>query len=163
MNQETTQAYSLENLNDIIVPDGLGIFPLAPGMTLLICFVIGLLFYWSYHQWVTYKSDAYRRQALHEIALIQQQQSPLSLLALPALMKRVALTRYSDEQVASLSGLSWLQFLEKSSGISEFNQWPGNSLATLPYDKSVVARLTPQEQQVLFQLCRRWIKQHRII
>ena len=54
MNQTIAEA-SLDNLNDIIVPDAVGFFPLAPGWVIVILLVLALLFHFAFMAYSRYK------------------------------------------------------------------------------------------------------------
>jgi len=124
MNSSTT---SLEQLHDIVMPDPVSWLPLAPGWhVLLLALLLGSL--WSglrYFQ--SYRDTRYRREALHELESI----SPSEL---PALVKRTALAVWTREQVASLSGERWLEFLDQSGDTKVFTQGQGKLLLALSHD-----------------------------
>jgi len=122
----STNPASLDNLHDIIVPNPVSWWPLAPGWYVLI---LGLIIAATWigirlnRQW---QQNRFRREALSELDSIKPSE-------LPALIKRVALCIWPREQVASLSGDDWLQFLDQSSNSDAFTQGPGKKLSALSY------------------------------
>ena len=66
MNQTIAEA-SLDNLHDIIVPDAVGFFPLAPGWYFVILLCLTLLFHFGWKSYVRYQKNQYRRDAEKEL------------------------------------------------------------------------------------------------
>lgn len=109
---------SLENLRDIVVPDPVPWWPVAPGWYVVWAVaLLGLL--WFGVQWIrNYRANRYRREALAELERIQWSfLSPSArasaLYELAVLLKRVALTAFPREVVAELSGEPWRRFLNE--------------------------------------------------
>ena len=80
--------------------------------------------------------------------------------SLSALLKRVAMTAYSRERVASLSGEAWLQFLNQQvAGRGLAKEW-GQCLKTAPYQTDGPA-VSSEERRALIERVRQWIRHHR--
>ena len=62
LNQTIVEA-SLDNLHDIIVPDAVGFFPLAPGWYIAFLLLLTLLFHFGYQKYKVYESEQYKRDA----------------------------------------------------------------------------------------------------
>ena len=80
------------------------------------------------------------------------------------MLKRTALTRYSRETVASLTGEAWVDFLDKSSTGHEFTMGEGQKLIDGNYIDTSSIR-TSSEQPIadvhkLHQLAHDWIRNH---
>lgn len=110
------QQQLLNQLEDIQLPDPIGWWPLSYSWWLLI-FMFGMLLIgaiWYYFD--QKKRNAYRTEALD--CLNQLESLPNSpnqqLLAVNALLKKVALTCYPRTEVASLNSEEWLRFLAKT-------------------------------------------------
>ena len=101
------------------------------------------------HLWRHWQKNAYRRQALAE--LDQSTGDPTSLATL---VRRTALAAFPRQDVASLHGKDWLDFLDKSYGGTAFTTGPGRDLATAPYRQE-------QTSGQLKDLVRTWIRDHR--
>lgn len=101
---------SLSRLHDIITPPPISWWPLAPGWGVVGIALLVLLLWlmWCYVTWL--RRNAYRREALRLLKALPVHSS--SLPQLDELLKRVALSAYPREQVASLSGIAWLKFLD---------------------------------------------------
>jgi hypothetical protein len=104
--------------------------------------------------------NRYRREALAELNAIAQappsgRKDPLTRLTL--LVRRTALAAFPREEVASLGGLAWLTFLDRTYGGHEFSQGVGRLLVSGPYQR---ISANEGELQSLSGLVRRWIKVH---
>lgn len=110
-------------------------------------------------------ANRYRRAALAELAGIKGrlggETGPARALAeIPALLKRTALATFPREEVAGLSGETWLGFLDSSAGTTDFSSGPGQMLADLPY--SPAAQSPPADDiRQLLSVSQRWIRRHR--
>ena len=135
-----------DQMHDIVVPDPVSWWPLAPGWWVVALALAIALIWWGvqrYHRW---KNNAYRRAALKELENVASAD-------IPALVKRVCLSSYPREQVATLSGEAWLEFLDQSGNTQEFTQGPGRYLLELssnPHPNNIPIR-------DLIQVIRKWI------
>ena len=138
------KAIGFDQMHDIVAPDPVTWWPLAPGWWVVLL-ALGLALIWlgsrRYRRW---KQNAYRRAALREL-----QSMPAS--ELPALVKRVCLATFPREQVASLSGEAWLEFLDQTGNTTDFTQGPGRHLLELSYNPD----FTPPDD--LTEFIRQWI------
>ena len=133
-------------------------------MTLLLLLLWGA-FVW-YRRW---KRNAYRREALAELdrienALAGDGAAHLLLPRLPELLKRTALAAYGRGEVASLSGKSWLDFLDHSIGKPLFSGEEGRLLLNCSYGPATLLDGVSREQAR--NLCRdvhTWLAGHRVI
>ena len=76
------------------------------------------------------------------------------------LLRRLALVRYPREQVAGLSGETWLAFLDATGGGGGFTQGAGRVLAESAYraEASAERKVDPER---LLRLAADWIHAHR--
>jgi len=65
----------------------------------------------------------------------QHQDPQLLIKQYSSLLRRVALAQFSRAEVASLTGSSWLDFLDQSAEQKLFNTEAGQLLITAPYQK----------------------------
>ncbi|CDZ76004.1 hypothetical protein BN59_00268 [Legionella massiliensis] len=155
------ETQALAKLHDIHLPELIGWWPLAPGWYLLLLIallVLGLIIYW------VHRSHKHRRAKLQALVLLQgyeqeyqdEANSQQSSMKVSELLRRVALAYYPREEVASLQGEAWLNFLTKTSKGIDFNTL-SNYLLALPYQPSKPVDLGP-----LFDNARRWIKQRGV-
>ena len=135
-----------DDMHDIVMSEPVSWWPLASGWYVLML-VLAMAIIWfgvkTFKQW---KKNAYRRAALRELKSI----SPADL---PALVKRVSLCIYPREQVATLSGEAWLEFLDQSGNTQDFTQGPGRHLLELSYNPN--ASNIPIEE--LTNIIRKWV------
>jgi hypothetical protein len=155
---------SLQNLHDIVLPQTVSWWPLAPGWYGLISITLILAIGWGVRQWLRYRANYYRREALLELQRLQQEsripkRHRAALTALPVLLKRAALSAYPRAEVASLSGASWRHFLDANAASHDFNASAGEILSTLSYrpDRSVSAA----EIDTLCAAIEHWLRHHR--
>ncbi len=126
-------------LRDIHLPAAPSIWPPAPGWWMLAALLIGLLA-WSGMVLIRRLRIRRRRRellaVLHGLAdRLERERSPDGLMQISVLLRRLALARFPRQQVASLSGLAWLHFLDESGGQGRFSQGPGRVLASGPYQR----------------------------
>lgn len=103
-------AASLDNLKDIYVPPPVPWWPPAAGWWLVIAalaILLAVMVVWAWRKW---HRDAYRRAALHEL------RGATSGAEVAEILKRTALCAYPRQQVASLTGPAWCQWLSETGG-----------------------------------------------
>lgn len=149
----------LAQLHPLREPAMTGWWPPAPGwwlLALLLLIALAALGWWL---WQRYRANAYRRQALAQLAQIRSDYAggsgpEQSLVALNALLKSVALRAYPRREVAALSGRAWLAFLnQQGAGKLQFEE----ALVVAHY------RQDPGEVDLddLLACSARWIRLHR--
>ncbi|MBQ60765.1 MAG: hypothetical protein CMQ19_01690 [Gammaproteobacteria bacterium] len=155
------QADPLAALRDIHLPLPIETWPPAPGwwvMAFLGIAAILAMLYWLWHRW---QANAYRRDGIKQLdAILKEYEShgdiSRYLMEYQVLLKRVALTRYDRDLVASLSGEAWVAFLDKSSNCEEFTIGEGQALIDSNYRLEPAANIDK-----LSELGRLWIRKHR--
>jgi hypothetical protein len=165
MQHTTPDPASLDNLRDIIVPDPVALWPLAPGWYGLGWVLLIALVFWAWSRLRQRRLNRYRRVALAELdqleaAVHDPSRRLLVLGELPVLVKRVALAAWPREMVASLSGPSLLAFLDATGRTQAFQLGPGKELPVLAYDTRTAAALDDAHIAQLFGVVRAWIKRH---
>ncbi len=145
-------ATSLERLHPIVTPEPVGWLPLAPGwiVLLVVAAIVSLALAWR--AWLAWRDDRYRRQALRELRAMQDTR------ALPALLRRAALSAWPREQVAALEGEAWHRFLDQSAGLERFQGDCGPLLDRVAYGGTP---LTDTEGDTLRAATRDWLRDHR--
>jgi hypothetical protein len=115
--------------------------------------LFALLLTWAaWHILARWRHNRYRRDAVREL-------ERLDASAIPALLKRTALAAWPRDQVASLSGESWIRFLETHGGEGSFSHGPGRLFLDLDYR---AASLSFSDQLALRQIAGDWIRRHRV-
>ena len=135
-----------DDMHDIVMSEPVSWWPLASGWYVLILVLTMAIIWLGVKFWNQWKANQYRRDALRELKSI----SPADL---PALVKRVSLCIYPREQVATLSGEAWLEFLDQSGNTQDFTQGPGRHLLELSYNPN--ASNIPIEE--LTNIIRKWV------
>ena len=106
---------SLNRLHDIVLPEPIPLWPPDIGGILLLCFLLLCLLLIGLQYYVRYRKNRYRRLGL-ELLGQAQTAGDVSIT-----LKRVALAAFPREQVASLYGQEWVDFLNSSYGRNGFN------------------------------------------
>ena len=153
----------LAQLRDLHLPQAVADWPPALGWWLLAGLVLFGLVWFMRALYRRYQSNAYRRFAQRELTAIvaehaTTQDARRALSALQFLMKRVAMTAFNRAEVAALTGVAWIQFLDATSATSQFSLGPGELLIDGPYEAT--QDHSSQELTALFSLCGEWLKNH---
>ena len=161
---ETAAAHdpgSLQNLNDIVMPTAVPWWPPAPGWYVVGAVVL-LLVAWLLirvaRRWV---ENRYRREALRELRRIRAESTAVP--ELPALLKRCALSAWPREQVASMTGPAWHEFLDQSAAMDRFRMGQGEALERLSYAAGGRHGLTESELHDVFEASETWLRTHRAV
>lgn len=151
---------SLQNLNDIVVPDPVAWWPPAPGWYLLAVIVLAVVAWLAVRQWRRWQHNAYRRQALAALSSIREEGSAERLREVPELLKRTALSVWPRESVAALSGVAWHRFLDESANITLFCGDAGKTLDQLSYAGRDNIPLASTDKAPVLDAAECWLKQH---
>ncbi|MCW8876398.1 MAG: DUF4381 domain-containing protein [Kangiellaceae bacterium] len=149
MNQ---QQNPLDQLRDIHLPEQIDTIQLAPGWWFLFGVIFFSLLFFIYKQ--LKKKQALRllkpaRKELDEIASLPANANSIALLS--ALMKRICLVYYPRKEVASLSGHSWVKFLNQQNLSIHFDSQQEELLSRILYQKD--AQVASQDWQDFIAKC----------
>ena len=152
---------SLVNLKDIHLPPPVSFWPPAPGWWILAVLLISSLFiggvlFYRQHKKRKPKTEALRILRDLQILYLNSQDEVASLRSLSNLLRRTALTFYDNDEVASLQGSSWLEFLDKTGKTKEFSQGAGKVLGNEVFQQKV-----NPDMNALFPLVKKWISSSR--
>lgn len=100
-------------------------------------------------------------QALAELKQIEQQIQAMGhetgasqfAAAISRLLRRYALLRFPDKNIAGLSGITWLQFLDQHGGNGFFGSEQGMMLVKAPYCRKPII-----DPAIVVPQVRHWIK-----
>ena len=150
----------LAGLRDLHTPGMIESWPPAPGWWLLAAMTAALVAYGFFLLARYWRSNLYRREALAELARLKTEwqmhgDNRIWLAALQSLLKRVALTGFPREEVASLTGEAWVQFLDRTSGSQEFSLT--DALIDGSYREDMVVDVAMLERFADF-----WIRKHQL-
>jgi len=155
-----TDPASLQNLNDIVVPPPAPWWPLAPGWYIAGGILALLLLWRIYIYWQAAKRNRYRRAALKELSVIRIQGDFAALRRLPLLLKRTALSAWPREEVASLSGPPWHEFLDRTAQTKLFAGGAGQILDQLAYTGRETAPPATADAGTLLAASEFWLNNH---
>lgn len=143
----------LAALRPLHAPPPVSWWPPAPGWWLAAMLATAVI-YWLYRH---RQRMAPRRAALQELKLLEKNKDTMDQPAavLNQLLKRYALVCWPAEDVASLSGQAWLEFLDAHGGDGQFLHGGGQQLITAPYQQQPGDM---NELTALTELVRQWIK-----
>ena len=145
----------LAQLKDIHLPPPVGWWPPAPGWWLVAICLLALVVWGGYLLWKFFRRGRFRREALVNLRQLCEahQDQRILLEEVARLLRQVAIAKYGREEVALLSGNSWLQFLDRTGRTDQFSQGAGQALGTMLYQPTVVV-----DGEQLCQLAETWIK-----
>ncbi len=156
-----TRMDPLSELRDIHLPEPIQPWPVAPGWWVLPLLTVFALVFGIRFLLRRWRNNRYRRSGLQQLKQLQQdyrhnQDRKQYLNGYSELMKRIALTCFAREQVASLSGEEWVAFLDRTGHTDEFSLGRGQVLMYGAYEPE-----TEFEVQELHELGMKWIREHR--
>ena len=146
-------------LRDVHLPGEIPFWPPAPGWWIMAALIIGTatLGWWLYRRNTIWKYSAARlaRLELQTILTVYAtEKNPLALLTnLSILMRRLSISLFPRTEVASLTGQSWLEFLDKQTTRNDFSAGAGRLLSEAPYRREV----SIEEADQVLQHCQAWI------
>ena len=151
---------SLQNLNDIVMPAPVGLWPPAPGWYVVIAVVLALAVLAGFRALKARRQNAYRREALAELDRIREW-GEASAHLVPELLKRTALSAWPRDEVADLNSSAWHAFLDQTGSTEDFGSGAGRALDELSYAGRGAPRPSTAEYEQLCRAAEAWIRQHR--
>ncbi len=158
---------ALRSLKDIALPPPVSWMPQTWGWVLLATVLLVVAGVTVLVWWRRFEANAYRREALGQLVLIERRikdpvtrQDAVHELAL--VLKRVALASSGRSETASLSGASWVRFID-----SRTENGAGQALGKMLDDgeyhgEDDAGSLYTDEGADLIADARRWIEQHHV-
>jgi hypothetical protein len=143
---------TLDHLHDFYQPPPPSWMPQTIGWYIVFGLLALLAVWAAWRMLMRWRHNRYRREALRELEHTE-------VSGIPVLLKRVALAAWPREQVAPLSGESWLQFLETHGGKGAFAKDTGRLLVELDYHQ---AAPTDADEHAIREAAGDWIRRHRV-
>jgi len=150
----------LAQLRDIHQPAMIETWPPAIGWWILAGLAAAALLLALISAYRRWRANRYRREAIQELNSLlddwrSHQDDGVYLTSLQLLLKRVALTRFPRDEVASLTGEAWVQFLDRSSGSHDFSMGEMEVLIDGNYRQDISINV-----ESLQTFAAQWIRQH---
>lgn len=144
-------------LKDIHLPETIGWWPPAPGWwvlpIVLALLVVGLRYVYKR---LTQKTALKSAKNLLKSMRLNQTNNLQTLSELSVLLRRTAISIANRNDVASLHGQAWLDYLDGEMPDRPFSQGVGRCLADAHYRPTLGEEI---DLPALFDLCERWLKQ----
>jgi hypothetical protein len=161
-----TDAIGLDRLHDIVVPAPVPWWPPAPGWYWVAACIVVVFLAALIKGFIRWQRNCYRREALAELArqeaaLRHPELRATALLAVSEVLKRTALSAFPREQVATLTGPEWFEFLDRTWNGRTFSNGIGATMSDALYDPRTAGALDQRELDDLTRAIRGWIKDHK--
>lgn len=157
----------LAGLHDIVLPEPISYVPATIGWV-VVATIVGVAVVWLGARRVQrWRADAYRRRALEEFARLEAlldrpETRGQALASFAPLVKRTALAFLPREEVASLSGESWLRVLDETGEGAAFLEGPGRILEDVAFRGDAHREAVPaDEARALGGAVGAWLRDHR--
>ena len=163
---KSTDPTSLQNLNDIVLPEAVGWWPLAIGWYFLFGLLLVILTWFTYTSVRRWISNRYRRAALQQLQLLAEDirstdNRDTGLRQIPILLKRTALSVYPRSQLASLTGRNWHDFLNSKVSKASFTPSTADLLDEISYSVGDLSKVDTQAADDLLKASHHWLKHHQ--
>lgn len=153
--------YLLKELVEPPPPEAIDYWPQTPGWYVIGAVLFALFIRWLYHQYLEYRRNAYRREALRFIKTLPRDtvNSRYQIYQqLPSLLRATAIHGYSRSEVAGLTNKRWEAWLDQQCKQSDFLGNCPNYLHALAYGPT--NSLNPHQLTKLLQEIQLWIQFH---
>jgi hypothetical protein len=148
-------------LRDIHIPEAISWWPLAIGwwITMLVIPMLLWISFLIYKRLTRKTAIKTAKKLLAELKQDKTKTDTQKIIDISALIRRVTISVSPREECASLTGLTWLEYLDKSVKDQGFTQGVGRCLADVSYRKSPAENINILE---LINLTERWLKSQKI-
>lgn len=145
-------------LRELHLPDSISFWPLAIGWWIVLGFclfliLLSIIVIRKINR-PTMKKQAKKTLDNIEKTYLETDDALACLTEISAFLRRVMLSQKDFPDSAGLTGLAWLQLLDKPLKTHEFSQGVGQILLAGPYSPKV----ENQEVTKLIELCSRWVR-----
>lgn len=140
----------INRLSEPPQPAAVSMFPQTVGWTVLAVVALTALTWLALRRYRSWRANAYRRVALAEL-----EASGDDPVKIAGILRRVALVAWPREEVASLIGVDWLDFLDNTGGNGSFRHGPGKALLKAPYQP-----IPKHPGPGLQTLAKNWVEHH---
>jgi hypothetical protein len=145
-----TPATSLDRLHDLALPPAVPWWPPAPGWYVVFALALFAAAWITLRAWKRWQSNAYRREALCELASLERP------AAIAELLRRTALAIAPRQVVAEKTGTAWLDWLA-----AQFPEPMPDTVRTQLTAGVYGLPTASEELSALRDYAARWITRHR--
>ena len=150
--------YALGDFVEVVSPAAINWWPQTTGWWWVGAALVVVLGRYGWRRLRHWYRNRYRREAtvrLQQLAAASANDN--WLLEINRLLKLTALAAFSREQVASLSGEAWVNFLNRQCTTPPFSAQQGQLLALGIYTGQAVAAA---HRQAMVDACLTWVREH---
>ena len=144
------------DLHDILSAPPPAFWPPAPGWWLVALLLLGALSVSVWRLTIAWRRRRRLTRILSELDALETKPPEQVAAQISVLLRRIALMCFSRSEVAPLTGIAWLDFLDRTGGNQAFSSGAGTVLATAPYASAHMQ--TDFDKDALITLARHWIK-----
>ncbi|MEH6606238.1 MAG: DUF4381 domain-containing protein [Pseudomonadales bacterium] len=150
--------YILHGIDEIVMPEAVSWMPQTLGWKILAVLVCVGLAFLSYRAASLWLKNRYRRAALRQLDALATEPGSKPSAQLMTILKATALQAFPREQVAGISGESWLEFLDQHCDKVQFNSDLGRRLIQSQYAGQVVE--DDRQAQQAIAMAKVWVSRH---
>jgi len=149
------------DLRDIHLPEAINWWPPAIGWWLLVVLIplCCWFFIWLYKRITRKTAIKTAKKLLKDIKQDAALDDEQKLIALSALLRRVAISISPRNEIASLTGHAWLSFLDSTIKGSPFTSGAGKVLADMHYRKT---NDTEYDISQVITICENWLNSQKV-
>jgi hypothetical protein len=156
---DTFGNYVLGEFVEVIPPPAISWLPQTAGWRWLGLLLLGIALYYGLRALRRWYRNRYRREAAATFRRLQQGgKRPPGLEEVNQLLKRTALAAWPRQEVASLSGTDWGEFLNRQCPQPPFSQPQIELLGVGTYR---MTPLDPDTGRALLSASLTWVREHR--
>ncbi len=148
----------LDQLEPVVSPPPVGLWPLAPGWWILMALALAAITAAVLLGYSWYKKNGYKREALRLILALTPEPTNVFAANINAILKRTALSAYAHAHatISQTFGAQWVEFLNNTTKAPKFNDDAMQALSTGMYQKSPTF-----DANALKAMAIAWVKTHK--
>ena len=145
-------------LKELPLPEPVSWWPQTIGWYLLAVLILLWLSWWCFRSYKRYQANQYRRDGL--INLERMRIDGHLLVKLPQLLRYSALQSAPRQNVASLSGAQWIDWLNESANDELFTISDDQLMQQLAYQPEYQQQISQARIDRLIDASQKWMKSH---
>lgn len=151
------------SIGELMEPEAIAFSFAAPGWIIVLVLILLVLLAFAIWKLYQYKKNKYRRLAIKELSALNNGNKEISnvILNTVSLLKRVAITAYGRNEVASIHGSHFLQFLQSKTNATIFSD-EVEIIFTKHLYEGCKAEVSSEKLALLHQQSMNWINEHHV-